>query len=180
MSKHETINKVVQINNTTIIEGLNKNSSKLAGLTPLGPDSPYAQVEKEFKTAILKAMKSSWKEQFPNAANFNTQFTIGFMLSKENLSPGMTAPCALTQIQQHLSDWNCITRDEFAQTIVNNIIDDLVNAGGTLAISTGSQPESASQNTDWLCLTIPFRAGTGNSSKTLIGYGFTAQSEVSL
>jgi hypothetical protein len=180
MSHSDDTTTVIQNNTVVIINGINANAQALGGLDPLPPNTPYAQVEKAYRAALLAALKSNWSSQFSTAPPFNDQYTIGFLEVTGQLQLGMPAPCALQEIKQQISNWQLVTRDGFSQNIINTIVDDLVNAGGTTAVSTGFEVESASQSTNWLCISTPFAVGSEGGNTTLVGFAFTAATVVSL
>lgn len=180
MSHSDDTTTVINNNTVVIINGMNANAQALGGLSPLPPNTDAAQVEKQYRTALQGALQTNWKAQFPDAPPFADEFTIGFLEVTGQIQLGMPVPCALAEIKQQIQNWGLVARDGFSQNVINTIVDDLVNAGGTTAISAGHEVESASQTTDWMCISTPFSVSTEGNNMTLVGYAFTAATVVSL
>ncbi|MGC2234775.1 MAG: hypothetical protein WA584_01270 [Pyrinomonadaceae bacterium] len=170
---------VIQNNTTAIIDGMNANSGAL-GLEPVPQGTPAAQVEQKYNGIILKKLQAEWKNEFPDADDFKDEYVLGFLQATGTIQTGMPVPCALQLIEQKINDWNLDAKPGFSQNVVDNIVSDLVNSGGITTVSTGSEVESGSQTTNWLCVSTEFTSGSGNNQILLVGYAFTAATVISL
>lgn len=181
MGSSSSSSTVIQEHTTVIINGYNANRAKLgSGLRPLPDNTPYAQVAKEYVKAMNSALTALWSAGFPSVVMNPTQIANGFLIQNGPLKPGMSIDCAAALIDQELKNWNAVTSGNFTGNVVQTLLTGLINSAGTTFKATGSQPESASQSTDWAAVTIPFAAGTGPTAVTLVGYSFTAATVVSL
>jgi hypothetical protein len=178
MARSTNINET---NVTVVINNYNAQRAKLgSNLSPLPIDTDYAQVEKKYIAALTTALGSLWTGGFPGATLNTSQIAVGFLEADGPLTPGMTVPCASTLVEQSLKNWNVISHGDFTSNVITTMVTGLINSGGNVYKGTGAQPESASQTTDWAVVATPFRAGTGPTAATIVGYAFSAQTVVSL
>ena len=98
--------------------------------------------------ALTNKVNKEWATQYPDTTKSGEDF--GFFYPTSHLSPGVTPPNAINQINQDFKNWGLPGTTSVATSIASTIVEELIAQGGLLGTQHGQTPVNSNETIVWL------------------------------